>query len=25
MELRIKYGKTGQGKFISHLDLIRAW
>jgi len=25
VNLRIKYGKTGQGKFISHLDLIRAW
>ena len=25
MNLRVKYGKTDQGKFISHLDLIRAW
>lgn len=25
MNLRIKYGKTDQGKFISHLDLSRAW
>lgn len=25
MDLRIKYGKTSQGKFISHLDLGRAW
>lgn len=25
MNLRIKYGKTSQGKFISHLDLVRAW
>ncbi|NLT94420.1 MAG: DUF2344 domain-containing protein [Clostridia bacterium] len=25
MDIRIKYGKTEQGKFISHLDLSRAW
>jgi len=25
VNLRVKYGKTDQGKFISHLDLIRAW
>ena len=25
MDVRIKYGKTEAGKFISHLDLSRAW
>ena len=25
MHLRIKYGKTRKGKFLSHLDLMRAW
>ncbi|MFZ5945940.1 MAG: TIGR03936 family radical SAM-associated protein [Bacillota bacterium] len=25
MNLRIKYGKTDLGKFVSHLDLLRAW
>jgi len=25
VNLRIKYGKTIKGKFLSHLDLIRAW
>ena len=25
MHLRIKYGKTREGKFLSHLDLMRAW